>query len=204
MFICFVTSLVNISNGIEPKEKIYFYKDQKEVELYNKICCFIDIFNIDFTARKITNQLYSKIEDLVNRDSQLKNIFISSVQDLIKMLKPIINEFDIPLCNTEAFLISDFLKFIKLGIDNQNQTILESLLLLIDIESIFNFNEFIVFIDIKKYLTKKELMEIYKYSKYKSVDILLVESLSAGITLEYERKLIIDNGFDEFLLEDNP
>ena len=71
---------------------------------------------------------------------------------------------------------------------------------MIDINSIFNINELLVFINLKQYLTNEELKEFYKYSLYNNVKIILIDSQSYGTANEYEKKLIIDNNLDEFLL----
>ena len=47
---------------------------------------------------------------------------------------------------------------------------------------------------------KNELIELYKYAIYNNVNIFLVDSQSYGVTLKYEKKLIIDDNLDEFVL----
>ena len=58
----------------------------------------------------------------------------------------------------------------------------------------------LVFINLKQYLSKNELLELYKYSIYNQVQIILIDSQSYGVTLEYEKKLIIDDNLEEIVL----
>lgn len=44
---------------------------------------------------------------------------------------------------------------------------------------------------------KNELLEIYKYSIYNSVKLLIVENIHSEKLLKYENKNIIDENFDE-------
>jgi|LSQX01.3.fsa_nt_gb CRISPR type II-A-associated protein Csn2 len=201
LFVRFIESINDISNGDEPKEKIFFYKNDQEIELYNKIGCFIDIFNLELSSRKITNQLYSKINLLVQSNEELQVAFRESYNEMLELLTPVLNEFDFDLSYVETFQIIDLLKFINLTIVTKEKTLFEKLLLIIDLQNVLHIFEILIFVDIKKYFTKEEMLEIYKYSKYKEVNVLLIESVSSGVTLEYERKIIIDEHFQEFLLE---
>ena len=77
---------------------------------------------------------------------------------------------------------------------------LENLFCLIDLESMFNLDKLLVFVNLKLYLDKDELIELYKYSLYNNVNIILIDSVSYGVKLDYESKLIIDNNLDEINL----
>lgn len=201
LFVRIVQSFNDIANGVEPEETIHFYINDEHVELYNKIDCIIDIFNKDIVTKKINNSLYSKIEKQINENIDILIKCDNHIKEINNILIPFFNEFDFNLKFDNNFKIDDFLKYIKLNIDYEEINILDRILLIIDLESLFHLNEIIVFIDLKKYFTKEDIIEIYKYSKYKNVYIFLIESISSGITNEYERKIIIDNNYDEFLLE---
>lgn len=54
--------------------------------------------------------------------------------------------------------------------------------------------------NLKQYLNKVELIELYKYSIYNGVNIILIDSQAYGVKMEYERKLIIDNSLEEYML----
>ena len=80
------------------------------------------------------------------------------------------------------------------------QTILERLLLIIDIIHYFKMAKILFLVNVKSFLSNAELVELYKYSKYKKVDLLLLENGPEKEVLEYERVLFVDRDFDEFLL----
>jgi len=69
-----------------------------------------------------------------------------------------------------------------------------------DIENVFKIDVLLVFVNLKQYLSTNELAELYKYSLYNDVQILLIDSQSYGATIDNEKKLIIDSNLDEFLL----
>ena len=59
---------------------------------------------------------------------------------------------------------------------NTKNNLLENILLLIDIESELNLDKLVVFVNLKSYLENEELIELYKYSLYKDIKILLVDN----------------------------
>ena len=87
----------------------------------------------------------------------------------------------------------------KIKLETKNE-ILDNLLLLIDLEKVLNKRNILFFINLKQYLTSQELLELYKYSIYQQVPIILIDSQSYGTSLKYEKKLIIDSELDEFVL----
>jgi len=95
--------------------------------------------------------------------------------------------------------IDNLLKVLKLGI-NEKDELLDNLFLLIDIEKIFNGENILIFVNLKQYLSKKELIELYKYAIYNQIQIILIDSQCYGGTLDYENKLIIDENLDEFVI----
>ena len=71
---------------------------------------------------------------------------------------------------------------------------------MIDIENILGTKDILIFVNLKQYLTKNELEELYKYTIYNEVSILLIDSQCYGGTLNNEKKLIIDENLDEFMI----
>jgi CRISPR type II-A-associated protein Csn2 len=80
------------------------------------------------------------------------------------------------------------------------EKLLDNLLLLIDINSVLKLNKIVIFVNLKQYLTKDELEELYKYSIYNKVNIILIDSQTYGCTINNEQKLIIDSELDEFIV----
>lgn len=55
-------------------------------------------------------------------------------------------------------------------------------------------------INLKQYLNKNELIELYKYSIYNEINIVLVDCETYGITTNNGKKLVIDENLDEYVL----
>lgn len=186
-----------IANG-ELVENINFVdKYNNELTLLNRIDLYIDYFNIDFNSKKVINSLYKMLKNNLNEENKIKiNNYYSKIKNILS--KTFI-DYNLSLVINDEFDLEMLFKTLKVSIKNKDN-LFDNLLLLIDINSIFNINELLVFINLKQYLTNEELKEFYKYSLYNNVKIILIDSQSYGTANEYEKKLIIDNNLDEFLL----
>ena len=78
------------------------------------------------------------------------------------------------------------------------KTLEEKLIFLIDLINEFKLTEVLILVNLKTFLSKNQIEEIYKHSLYREVNILLIENTEFSEKLEYEKKLVIDNDFDDF------
>ena len=118
---------------------------------------------------------------------------------MTRIYKKALNDIDLPLYVENDICIDNINKLIKLGISPKEE-LLDNLMLLIDLEHTLKTNNFLVFINLKQYLTKDEVVELYKYAIYNEITIMLVDSICHGVTLKNEKKYIIDENLDEFML----
>lgn len=191
-----VSGLYSLSRG-ETVEEFQFYDSSMNEMKNSNILIINDFFNIDLDSKKISTELHKNIISEINE---------KMMQELVKDYKKIYNSFnkilhniDLPLTMIQDFNADVFIKTLKISVERKDE-LLDNLLLLIDIEKNLNINNAIFFINLKQYLTNSELIELYKYSIYNSVSIVLIDSQSYGVTLEYEKKIIIDDNLDEFVL----
>lgn len=186
-----------ISKGIISENIFFLDEDSNELNLLNKIDLYIDYFNIEFNSKKIINNLYKVLKTNINEEDKAK---INKCYLKIKnILSKSFLDYNLPLLINDEFDIDTILKLLKVSIDSKNN-LLDNLFLLIDINNNFKINELLIFVNLKQYLTLEELNELYKYSIYNNVKILLIDSQCYGVTNKFEKKLIIDGNLDEFLL----
>ena len=186
-----------ISKGIISENIFFLDEDDNELNLLNKIDLYIDYFNIEFNSKKIINNLYKVLKTNINEEDKIK---INKCYLKIKnILSKSFLDYNLPLVINDEFDIDTILKLLKVSIDSKNN-LLDNLFLLIDINNNFKINELLIFVNLKQYLTLEELNELYKYSIYNNVKILLIDSQCYGVTNKFEKKLIIDGNLDVFLL----
>lgn len=197
VFYRFIKDFYEISYGNVLEEVKFFNQDMKELNSSVKVQVFSNYFEIDFDSKKISNALlkyvYENISD-IDRQSIIK-----SQQKLIDIYNKILNELDLPLNVNSDISVEAISKYLKISI-NKPLTLLDNLFLLIDLERELKINELLLFVNLKSYLSKDELIELYKYSIYNKVKILLVDAFNYGVTLNNEKKLIVDENLDEIML----
>ncbi len=192
-----VNDLNECSNGIVNDNINFFDADFNNIDLSGKIKMVIDYFNIELNDKKTVNEIEKFI--LKNIDDKAKKEIINLYLKILKNYNSVANKLEIPLIYNDEIQYDKLIKIIGYSVDKK-QDLLDNLLLLIDIERIFKLNRLIVFVNLKQYLSFDEIIELYKYSIYNDVKILLIDSTKYDKKCDYEKKLIIDSELDEFAL----
>lgn len=198
LFRNFISEINEQCNGeAEENNNIVLMEDSKRLKINKTIYLLTDLFNIEFNARKIINKIYSLIsQNIKNRqDDELEKIILQLRKYLTEEINEIPFEFNM---NSEIDII-DLLKVFEVKIDTTcYTTIVEKVEFMIDLISNLKIAEILVIPNLKTYLNAEELVEIYKYSIYNNVKLLIVENNKSNKTLIYEQKNIIDENFDEY------
>lgn len=186
------------SNGVESNEIFLLDDNDGEINMSKEIYLLCDLFNIDYSSKKILNKLYKIISDNI----QLTQDYV--IEDLsIKLRNYIIgeiNELPFEFTMKNELDIVDILKLYDLKIDQSNYTnVFERVEVLIDIISTLNVASILVIPNLKIFLSEQDLLELYKYSLYNNVKLLLIER-KLETKLKYEKILAIDENFDEQIL----
>lgn len=192
-----VSDLYKIKND-EKLDEVFFYDDNnQEINMYNKVDLYVNFFDIDLNSKKNLNILNKNIINSLT--DNVKEEILNSFKKLSRSFTKILSDIDLPLSLNDNITVDDIIKLLKISI-NKTDDLLDNLLLLIDLEKVLKINEILFFINLKQYLSQEELIEFYKYAIYNEIKIVLVDSQSYGIKLDYEKKLIIDANLDEFVL----
>lgn len=196
LFYNLITILNESDNSMEDNQ-IVLMQNNERVSIGKNVFVLTDIFNIDFNSKKILNKLYSTlIENIKNRqDDELENITLKLRNYLIEEINELPFEFSIK----SELELNDLLKAFELKIDTMcYTTIVEKIEFITDIISTLKIATILVIPNLKIYLDENELLEIYKYSIYNNVQLLVIENSNSEELLKYEIKNIIDEEFDEF------
>lgn len=178
-------------------DDITFFEEELEKNMNGKLKVFVDFFDFQFDSKKYINDVSKYVNE--NIDDEDKNNLVNLYNRIIKVYKKVLNSVDLPLSVESEVSVDTITKFVKVNI-NSKVELLDNLFLLIDLEKVLKTNNLLIFINLKQYLTRNELVELYKYAIYNNIQLLLVDSQSYGGTLEYEKKLIVDENLDEFMI----
>ncbi len=195
-FYRFIKDLYSISSN-NTTEDIHFFENEKEINMSNKLRIYVDFFDFQFDSKKYVNDISKYVSTNISEDD--KNSLVTLYNKMVKQYSKILNNVEVPLQIESEFSVDNLNKLMRLSI-NAKEDLLDNMLLLIDLEKTLKLNNLLVFVNLKQYLSKDELSELYKYSIYNEVIIFLVDSQSYGVCLKYEKKHIIDENLDEFML----
>ena len=193
-----ISNIYSIINSEIVEEITVYDNEDKELNISNKTKIFINFFNFEFDSKKYTNDINKYIINEMDENDKIN--LLKSYNKLIDTFIKILNKSDLPLQILEDITVDNIIKNLKLTINSKN-SLLDNLMLLIELEKTLKTNNLLIFVNLKQYLTNQELIELYKYAIYNKIKILMIDSQSYGGTLDYENKLIIDSNLDEFMLQ---
>ncbi len=192
-----VKDFCDIANGVISDQINISDYNNKELNLNGKLMVIIDYFNFDFNSKKILNNLYRTLTECFDEQDKIR---ISNYYNKIKnIISSSLSDYSLPLMINEDFEIETIYKLLKIEIETK-ENLLDNLLLTIDIENSFKINNLLVFINLKQYLNKNELEELYKYCIYNNVKVILIDSQCYGVANKFEEKLIIDGNLEEYMI----
>lgn len=184
--------------GFDLDEIFLLDNNDNELKIQNEMYMVTDLFNIDFNSKKIISKLYDRIsENIENSDNtRLQSLFVEIRKNLVTE----INELPFEFTMSDNIDVVNILKLYNLKIDvTLYRTILEKVEFLIDLNATLNIFSVIVIPNLKIYLSNEELVELYKYSLYNNVKLLLIEKYD-NKKLEYENILLINEEFEDYII----
>ena len=185
-------------NGIESNEIFLLDEKNQEIKMDKKVYIVLDIFNIDYNSRKVLNKIYDIIAENIekNQDYEVEKM----VMELRNYIIQEINELPFEFVMKSELEIPEILKLYNLKIDDVNYTsILEKVEILIDIISTLKVADILIIPNLKLFLSNEELVELYKYSLYNNVKLLIIETNNEE-QLKYEKNIIIDENFYDYII----
>lgn len=184
-------------NGYETNEILLLSDNDEMLKLEKEAMLVIDLYNIDFNSKKIISKIYSLIAtNIRNKQTDELSEIISKLRHFID-LELIDLPFNFQL--KDNIEMEEILKIFSVKIENMEYpTLIEKIELLIDIISTLQMCKILIIPNLKLYLDEKELIEIYKYSMYNEIKLVLIERNSTS-KLQYEQTLHIDENFDDYI-----
>lgn len=185
-------------NGLE-NEEIYFLDEQNEEIKFNKTMIIFDIFNIEYNSKKILNKIYEIISKNVENSQEIE--IESMIVELRKKIIQEINELPFEFEMKDEIDITEILKLYSLKIDTTNyETVLERIEFIINLVTTLKLADIIIIPNLKMYLTEEETIELYKYSLYNNVKLLIIERKNEK-HLKYENEMQIDENYCDRIIK---
>jgi len=171
-------------------------QDHNELEIDKFADITFNVFALDYNSRKILNKLYDNLrkiaygEEMYLATQEMKSKVVGYIEKLAEYT-------DYPLVHKEEVDMVDFLKIFDIKIDAFADSVLEKIVAYMEAMRNFLKIELFIFVNIKSYLTEKELQELYTQTAYMKARLLLIEATTKEWILTEERVTIIDKDLCE-------
>ena len=166
----------------------------------NKSCYVItDFLDFSVSSKALLTKIYNKIIFENSSNIDIETEFQSIFCEIIKNIENLINYTEINLQMVSKIDTKDFFQFADLSlVESENP--LERILDFIQLNSYIKLYDIIVLVNPKSIFTDQEMTEIYRFSLYNKVKILILDSLPQDKTLQYEKRISIDEDlYDNYL-----
>ena len=168
----------------------------KELKISKCIDIIIDFYSIDINNKKILTKLYNQLSSIANENEMyIETGKINS--RIIRYIDLIINESDYPLEYNIDFNISDLFKITGIKFDISYENTLEKICDYMDVSSRFLGKKIFVFVNIRTFFEKEEIIELYNFAKYNKIFIIMIENEISYKIDEYENVFILDKDLCE-------
>lgn len=176
------------------EEKVYIYDHEFKEINYRNVELIVNYMDL-FSNLKIANELIKMISNELDEE---KELMLHSLNiEINKFVTHLFYELDLDINYKDTFELKDILRILKVSI-NDNGNILDNLFSLVDYYSLIGLDNFLFFVNLKSYLEKDELLELYRYIMAKEIKVILLEVRASDKILENEQKLRIDSTFDDY------
>ena len=184
--------IYDLSLENESLEICLISENDDRIDFKDNAIIMFDLFNVDYNSKSILNKLYNIIQENIEKNQDLDIEEYKFIEE--------INELPFEFEMKDDYKIVDLLKIYGLKIDFSNyDSILNRVELMINIISILKVAKILIIPNLKVYLNDKELLELYKYSLYNNIELLLIEHNSSK-KLKYEKVMVIDTDFFDSII----
>lgn len=190
----FVQEFNNQINGLEGR---FVLSDSgKEAKIDKKVEIIIDYFNIDFNNKKIINKLYKfMLETAMNEEFYVKTTEVKNT--ILKYLYDIEEKIEFEVTNDEEFDITLIFKAINVKFEVNELSFAEKLVEYLKLLSNLGTIKIFILINLKSFVSDEELKEIYKYTIYNKLNLLLIENMESNAHFQEEVVHIVDEDLCE-------
>ncbi len=199
----FIYSLNQYRYEGKADEEIMIIKNQKQLDIKESCLILMDFYNIDFHSQPIIKKILKDLEEEYKNQEDVQNLLQEVNEKIEYFTQRLLLDYPIDLVS-KKLNIRDYLKVLSIRPDSSlYKAPFEKVSFLIKLIHELKLYELIVLVDLKKYCNDKQLLEIYKLTLYLDVKVLLVESSSIKGLLKYEKKILIEEDFCEYIIENS-
>lgn len=192
-------SLYLCSIGQVGEENIILVDEEKKINFEEEVLFLPDFWCFDCNHRKITNKLFSYIEENYKLDVEIMDEFQKHLQLIQLGIREITDELPFEVEMKQVVTVQDILKMLGIKLAKLDGcSLIERILTIIEIVEGFKLYSAIILCNVKAYLEENELLELYKHAICCNIRLMIVEYGIIEEPLANESIWYIDEDYEEF------
>ena len=171
----------------------------EEVELRPEAAMlFVDSpLDLPWDDKALMGEVTKRFERMLLDDEELRGEIDVAAQSIVSKFLSLGMDFNADYYFGIEWDVRRFAKTFGFGIDRTQNTLLDSLIDFMSLALDASCQKVLVFVNLKTFLTKNELRELYKHAFFSKIHLLLIENRRDEADYEYEQKRTIDLHFLE-------
>lgn len=195
-------SLLSLKGNDAIEQYSIWDKDGCEVAPAKAFIIVSNPFDLPWKHKDLMGRLYERFEKELLFDEGLRQ----EIQDEGISLESSIQKISFQLNADYQFAlkwnISSYLKAFSYGVEiSDSALLLDNLISFIDFGADMTIDKAILFINLKTFLTKNELIMLQERLIFHGISALLLENYDSPFYLDCEKKYIVDQDFVEYVFE---
>lgn len=189
------------SEDDEILESFSLWNDEgKELSGKNSFLSIVDPFKLPWRDRSLTSALYKKIDEYMKEDDEIRNQIEAAHQEFECLISDLSLRLNASYSFGLEWGIGQSLKAYSFGINRSDSiTLFDNLIRFIEFLHDICYKRILLFVNIEKFLTENELLELESQLFFHNLPALLLVQGNKEIHLSNSRKMFIDQEFFEIL-----
>lgn len=152
----------------------FVFSDRDKILPMNKhIKLITDVFSLDCNEKKILTRLYQELEQLAIEDMAYEGIRLNS--EILFYVENLCEKTSYHLKYQPEFSPSQILKLMDLEFETEAVSMLEKIIEYLGISNQLFKSTVTIFVNLKLFLTEKEMENLYEYAFYNKISLVLLE-----------------------------
>lgn len=165
-------------------------ENEKRYDLSKKAEVILEPFSLDLNNKKVKTKLYQEIKTVAQEYMFSQGVELHS--DICKYLETVFEKLPYPIKYEQEWNVLELLKAYGVELVEECDSVCEKLFHYIKLLNELCGIHIFVAVNLKQYLTKDQLFELYKMEKYIKIQLVLIESCVQTERMEGEEVYILD------------
>lgn len=173
--------------------------DGEELTPSSSLLVVTDPLNLPWEHKALSGKLFDRLENLLFESEESRDEVESLASSLFRAIARLPHQVNAEYSFGLEWSLRQYLKSFAFHVDRfESSRYLDSLISFLDFSSDMGVKQVLVFSNLKTFLSKTDLIEVFEHVFFHNLRVLLLETAHDGTCYEHEKKMYIDQHFLEF------